>query len=225
MASMSLVGGSSRGVLAWSRRGSVKVGCIAALVVVLLIIVGGAIFVAMNWKGWAADGFRQGATQAVTEAQLPKDQHERIIARISGVADDFKTGKISVDQFVSIMQQIIASPVLPLGMVQLAEAEVVNPSALSDEEKAAGQRALQRFARGVSEQKLVQADIEAVITPISDQPQTQQWDIKPNPTADEVRAFLDKAKAMADSAKIPDEPFTINFADEIDKLVNKALGR
>lgn len=207
------------------RPGSVKVGCIAALVVFVLLVAGVVVFIAMSWRGWAAEGIKQVGTQAVAQAQLPPDQRDRIVARISAVADDFKAGKITTEQFGQVMERIATSPVLPLGMVQVAEAQILKPSTLSAEEKAAGERSLQRFARGVFEGKLVQADVEAVITPISDTSGGQKWNLKPNPTADEVKAFLEKARVMADTAKIPDEPFTINFADEIDKLVAQALGR
>ncbi len=42
-------------------------------------------------------------------------------------------------------------------------------------------------------------------------------------TDDELKAFLEKAKAKADAASIPDEPFEVNIADELEKAIDKVL--
>ncbi len=41
----------------------------------------------------------------------------------------------------------------------------------------------------------------------------------------ELKAFLEAAKKHADDAKVADEAFIVNFADEVDKAIDKALGR
>ncbi|MBM4109175.1 MAG: hypothetical protein FJ255_10265 [Phycisphaerae bacterium] len=204
------------------RRGGAKTGCLIFLAIAMALIVGAGVFAWMNWKSWAAAGIRQGTSVAIREAGFPPDQETRMLARVDGVAADFEAGKIGMDALRRVMEGVINSNILPLGFVQLADTKVVEPSALSPEEKEAGRRSMQRFMRGVRERKLHQPDIEAAITPIQNIHGGSKT-FKENPTAEDVRAFLNKAKVLADQAGIPDEPFTINFADELDRVIDKAL--
>lgn len=212
---------ASVGPRAW-RRGGAKTGCLVALVVAILLIGGAGVFVWMNWKSWAATGIREGTSMAVRGAGFPAEQETRMLARIDGVTADFEAGKIGMDALGRVMGEVVNSPILPLGFVQLADTKIVEPSALTAEEKEAGRRSMQRFMRGVCEKKLHQPDIEAAMTPIQDIKGGAKT-FKPNPSAEDVRAFLSKTKALADQVNIPDEEFTINFADELDRVIDKAL--
>ncbi len=94
------------------------------------------------------------AAQAIQQSQLPDDQKTRITKRVDGLADDFKNGKITFEDFGKVLEQIGDSPLLPLAMVYGAEEKYLKPSALSKEEKDAGVRSLQRLARGVAEKNI-----------------------------------------------------------------------
>jgi hypothetical protein len=60
---------------------------------------------------------------------------------------------------------------------------------------------------------------------VSEPNQNGQTRLKKVLTNEELKAFLDAAKKKADDANVADEAFTINFADEVDKAIDKALGR
>jgi hypothetical protein len=186
------------------------------------LFAGAGTYVWVNWKPWAAGGLRQAATLAVRSAGFPRDQEARMLSRIDGVTADFEAGRINLDDLGRVMREVSGSHLLPLGFVHLADTRIVEPSTLTPEEKEAGRRSMQRFIRGVCERKLHQPDVDAVLTPIQDiRGNTRSF--KPNPSAEDVRAFLNKARVLADQARIPDEPFTINFADELDRVIDKAL--
>ena len=47
-----------------------------------------------------------------------------------------------------------------------------------------------------------------------------RWKIKDNPTRMEIDQFIANAKASADAAMIPNEPFDLNIADELKKAIH-----
>lgn len=204
------------------RRGGADLGCLVVLLVVLSLFSAAGVFMWVNWQGWAATGLRQGTAMAVRSAGFPRDQETRMLARIEAVAADFDSGLMRLEDLRRVLGEVTSSHVLPLAAVQFADARIVAPSALSPDEKEAGRRSVQRFIRGVCERKLHTPDVEAVLTPIRDVRRNSRL-FKPNPSADDVRAFLSRARAFADQADIPDEPFTVNFADELDRVIDRAL--
>lgn len=222
----------------WSgfRRGSFKTGCLIAVGVVLVLLIGGGIFVATQWKGWAAAGITAMAEGITQQSDLPQDQKDKVLTSIKGVADDFKAGKITTEQLGKVMEEVVSGPLLPVGIVAAAEEKYMKPSGLSQEEKDAGKRTMQRFARGLFEKKVAEADAQKVLEPISQghlhisvngqQTTTKQdFRLKDKVNDAELRDFLARAKAKSDELQIPDEEYKVNVADELDKAIKKALGR
>ncbi len=208
-----------------ARRGGFLKGCLIALGIVAFLGIVAGIYVALHWRGWAADAAKAGVRSAVQQSQLSDDQKQRIIARIDSLANDFDSGKLSVDQMVAVLKEIGESPLLPLGMVKAAEAKYIKPSALTAEEKTAGVRSLQRMARGVYEKKIPSSAMDEVITPISTTGLNGQKKLKETVTTEELKTFLAAAKKKADDAAIPDEAFEVDVAAEIEKAIDKALGQ
>jgi len=218
------------------RRGSFKTGCLIAVGIVLALLVGGGIFVATQWKNWAAAGINAMAEAMTQQSDLPQEQKDRIRASIKGVAEDFKAGKISTEQLGKVMEEIGASPLLPVGIVAAAEQKYLKPSGLPQEEKDAGKRTMQRFTRGLFEKKIPEADAQKVLEPISQgkftislsdptREASQEFRLKDKVNDAELRDFLARAKAKADEKQIADEEFQVNIAEELEKAINKALGK
>jgi hypothetical protein len=206
------------------RRGSVAKGCLIAAAVVLVIVIAIGAWVAFSWKGWVAAGIKTAAVQAIGDSQLPQDQKDRLNTRISGLADDFGNGKLTFTQLGEVMQQVATSPLLPLAMVYSAETAHVQSSALSDEEKTAAKRSIARFARGLVDGSISPTAVDDVLTHVATRkPNNNQFELKPTVTIDEVKAFVATAKSKADEAKVPDEDYQINFADEVDKVIDAGL--
>lgn len=129
-------------------------GCGCAFGALLLVAVALSVWIAMNWKHWAAAFTKQAAADAVATSSLSPDDKARVLKRINQLADDFEAGKVSLEQIGHVMEQIAQSPLLPLGLVMAADEKYVKPSGLSDEEKEAGRRTLQRLARGAFEKSI-----------------------------------------------------------------------
>ena len=208
------------------REGNVLVGCLVVLGVVLLAAVIGGVVVYKNWKTWAADFGRDAIVTLVEEADLEKDQKDAIIARVDELAEDFKAGVIDLEDMGNVTMALVESPLLPLGAVMLAHHRYIEPSELSDEEKAAGQLALQRYARGIYEETIALEDIEDVMSPISDQDLEGNMELRDpdQVTTEDLREFISLVKARADEAQIPDEPFELDIAAEVNKAIDIALG-
>ncbi|MFM9996715.1 MAG: hypothetical protein ACKVU4_13060 [Phycisphaerales bacterium] len=207
-----------------SRRGSVVVGCLVALVIVIAIALAGGIYVWMSWKGWAASITRATVREVLKESNLAEDQKQAITAEIETLTKDFEAGRVSFDDLRRVGEEIESSPLIPLAGVQLAKEKYIDGSVMSAEEKAASERTLQRFARGVHERKITPAEekITDAIKPIVRLKPGNNWELKDNPTRLELDQFLANCKAEADAAQIPDEPFVIDFAAELRKIIATA---
>lgn len=202
---------------------NVALGCGCAMGVLLLIFVGLGVWIAMNWKQMASDLAKQVAADAISKSSLPEVDKARILKRINDLADDFKSGKVSTEQMGMVMEQIAQSPLLPLGMVTAADEKYLKPSNLSNEDKDSGRRTLQRLARGAFEKTIPQNDTQEVMNLVMETQPGGGQRLKDHLTDAELNAFLDKAKEKADAAKVPDEPFEVNIADELEKAIDKVL--
>ncbi|MBM3968788.1 MAG: hypothetical protein FJ302_02840 [Planctomycetes bacterium] len=198
-------------------------GCGCAAGCLLLIVAGIGVWIAFNWKGWAADITKKVAADAVAKSSLPAEDKARILKRINQLADDFQAGKVSTQQLGHVMEQIAKSPLLPLGLVMAADEKYVKPSGLSNDDQDAARRTLQRLARGAFEKTIPENEVqEAMQLVMQHQPDGSQQ-LKERLTDDELKAFLEKAKEKADAASVPDEPFEVNIADELEKAIDKAI--
>jgi len=110
-----------------------------------------------------------------------------------------------------------------LGLVMAADEKYVKPSGLSNDDQDAARRTLQRLARGAFEKTIPENEVqEAMQLVMQHQPDGSQQ-LKERLTDDELKAFLEKAKEKADAASVPDEPFEVNIADELEKAIDKAI--
>jgi hypothetical protein len=188
--------------------------------VLAVCVIGIGIYVAMHWKTWAADFTSLAVQQVIKDSGLPDDQREAILTEVKQLGDDFKTGKVSTEQLGRITQSISTGPLIPLAGVQAVRQKYIEPSTMTAEEKAAAILTVQRYARGVYEKKISTDDVKDVVTPIADVRDNRNWRLKDNPTRMEIDQFLANAKARADAASIPNEPFDLNIADELHKAIH-----
>ncbi len=199
-----------------NRGGALKVVLIVLGVVVLCVALGG-IYVAMNWKTITANMANVAAEQIVKDSGLPDDQKDEILTEIRQLSDDFKSGKISVQQLAQVGRTISEGPLIPLAGVQLARHKYIEPSSMTPAEKASSILNVQRLARGVYEKRIPRSELDEVVKPIAEVRRPGQWKLKEKPTDMEVSEFVANAKARADAAMIPNEPFDLNIADELKK--------
>jgi len=201
------------------RGGILKVLLIILGSIFLCLVIAG-IYVGMHWKGWVASAANTATQQIVRDSGLPQDQRDSIVTDIKQLGDDFQSGRISTQELGRITQAIANGPLLPLAGVQAARQKYVEPSDMTPREKDAAILTLQRFARGVHEKKIKKEEIDDVVKPVADLMPNGRWRLKDKPTRMELDQFLENAKAKADDAMIPNEPFDLNIADELRKAIH-----
>ena len=203
-----------------NRGGVLKVLLIIFGLIFLCVVVTG-IYAAMKWKSWAADFANIAAQEVVKDSGLPDGQKSEILAEIKQLGEDFKSGKISTEELAHVAQAINESPLIPLAGVQVARQKYIEPSTMSEREKADAILAVQRFARGVHEKKISKDTLNDVMKPVAELRPNGQWRPKDNPTRMEIDQFVANAKARADEAMIPNEPFDLNIAEELRKAIHE----
>jgi hypothetical protein len=206
--------------LSGNRGGILKVLLIIFGVLILCVVIGG-VYVAMHFKEWAANAANAVAQGIISESGLPDDQKAIILTEIKQLGDDYKNGKISTEQLAKVAQSISESPLIALAGVQFARQKYIEPSDMTAKEKAEANLAIQRFARGVYEKKIPKEAIDDVARPVGNVNQANgRWEMKDNPTRMEVDQFIANAKARADAAMIPNEPYDLNIAEELKKAIH-----
>lgn len=225
------------------RRGSWQKGCLIAFVVVFVIAIGLAVTVALTWRRMFAASVTIGVTEMVSTSQLPQDQKDRIMAKVGNVTEDFKSGKITLQQFGKVFEAVFDGPLLPLTMMWGAQEKYFDKSGLSEEEKAAGVRAMHRFSHGVAEGKLSMDDLSSAMQHVSTGANSVtvtktnidgsvnttttrtggNFQFKPKVSDEELRKFIEEIKTKADGAHIAEDVPEMNIAEEVEKAIDKGL--
>ncbi len=196
------------------------IGCL----VFIAVGIGCAIYAAANFKKLAATAAGGVAKHVIRDSGMPGDQQKEFNRHIDRLIGAYKNGEITEEELGVIMEELSASPLIPMTMVSLADSKYVKPSGLSQEEKIAGTRNLQRFGRGVLEKKIPESDIQEVFDLVTVKNEEGKTEPKEHLTDEEVRNLLSTVKDKADTAEIPDENYEINPAREFGKVIDKALG-
>lgn len=208
-----------------ARRGNILVGCLAVLGVVAVLLVVGGVVVWMNWKGWMGSGMNATMKAVVQEIKLPAGQQTRINTQIDQLTAAFEAGDVTMEDLVKVVQALEGHPILPVGLLEYVETNSLRASGLTDEERAAGELATQRIQRALVEEQMVLADLDPILEPISQR--DSDGDLQPlqNPTAPQVRLYIEAAQKKADELGIPNEPYDVDIAEQIERLINDTLGR
>ena len=201
-------------------------GILKTLLIILAIIaaigIALGIWAAMSWRSWAATGMQNAAATMVQQSGLDPQQQQAVMQRVQTLATDFKAGKLSIEQMQGIVEQVARGPLLPAGVAWGLQERYVAVSLLNDQEKAEARMHLQRIARGVIEKKIPLEAFNEIVAPVSTKQPTGSMKPKDQLTLDELKALVARAKAKADGASIPLEPFTIDIAAELDKAIAAA---
>lgn len=208
-----------------ARRGNILVGCLAALGVVAVLVVIGGIVLWMNWKGWSASAMNATMKAAVQESKLPAGQQTRINTQVDQLTAAFEAGDVTMEDLMEVVQALDGHPILPVGLLEYVETNSLKAEGLTDEERAAGELATQRIQRAMVEGQMVLADLDPILEPISQR--DADGDLQPlqNPTAPQVRLYIEAAQKKADELNIPAEPYQVDVAEQIERLINDTLGR
>jgi len=208
------------------RRGGIVAGCLIALGVAGLLLAIGIFWFSQNWRWIVANPTRAAMVEMVEQSSLPEDQRQRIIAEIDTVAEDFKSGKITLEQMQRLGEEIGESPLVPIAAVYFLDDGYFEKSGLTEEEKTEGRLALNRYARGVYEGDIARSDVERVLDPIADT-SGESVELRPaeKVTDEELLELIRRAREKADQVDVPNERWEIDFASEFSAAIDRALGR
>ena len=200
------------------------IGC-GVIVVLLLIVAGiGAWWVSKHGRQLGTDFAVTAMKEGLKELDVPDDQRQRMHARIDEVGQQFKEGKLELQQVGAIFEKLSQSPILPAGVSLFVKRVYIRDSGLDDVEKEAAHLAIQRFSRGVIDESIPEAERESVLDRISTKDLNGNRQFKQKLTDAELRDFIEAVTKAADDAGVAAEVPEINFADEFDKAIDEALG-
>lgn len=198
------------------------IGCLIVFAVLLLAGIIGVIWVSRNLKDWAATGITVAIKQGLEQTDLPPEERAEVMVEVERGAALFREGRISNEQAAFLMQKLVESPLFTAFAASAADKKYIDPSGLSDEEKADASLALQRFARGVIDGKIDQQSMDTVLRHVGTK-NGQNWEFKDKIGDDEVRAFVAAAKKTADDAGVAAAPEEVDPSDEMKRIIDEAL--
>lgn len=202
-------------------------GCLIAVVVVVLIIVGAGIFVAKNFKSWAAEGITAAMSMMIEESDLPEVERSEIIEILNQVKEEYLAGDITTEELGYILEAMTSCPAIAMGIVIQFEASYVAISSLSDGEKNEATLALNRFAQGLTNGLIGWEEIEDIIAPISETDAEGKQTLKDpgSVTDDEILEALAAVKRAADNAGIAEELVEVDISESFRTTIEEALAR
>ena len=202
------------------------IGCGSFLLIGFIFLGVAGWYVARNAKTFAADWSVVMTEEALKESGMPEPQREQVIARVRRVAEGFKSGDVTVEDLQKFGEKIAEDKsMVAAGLLYFIETHLLNSSKLDDEQRERAERALQRVARGVVEEKIELKSLESVVDGFLEPPGSDgNRKVKDNLTPEEVDEIIADATELADSAEVPDEPYEIDVAEHIDTIIDEVMG-
>jgi len=207
-------------------RGGFIQGCLIALAVLVAVLVAAGVVVAFNFKSWMASGTAAVAKAVIDESELPETEKPEIKAIIDQLRDEVKAGTVTLEQVSEIFEGLPDSPVLAAGAALQFVGMYVEPSGLTDEEKADGVVTFDRLAFALSEGTIAWDDLEEILKPIAyKQDDSLEFQDPKAVSDDELRQVIAQAREAADGAGVPAEVEKIDLSDTFAAYIEEKLGR
>ena len=194
------------------------IGC-GILLLVSLILAGVGSFLAYKYgKSFVTDVAVKAINEGIEDSDLPAEEKVAIKAEIQQIGDDFKGGKITLEQMGAMIEGIAQGPIGPYIMCRVLEISYLERSGLSQDEKTAAKRTLNRVMRGVIEGSIQSSELEPIGRKIMKNADSKNPKLKEKLTDEELRAFLAECKQLADEKKVPDEDFKVELSKELRRI-------
>jgi hypothetical protein len=198
-------------------------GCLAVVVVLLVLGTLATIWVTRNWRSLFSSGATKVVHQAIDATELPAEEKQQIKVEIDRFFAEFGEGRVSTDQMQQIVEKFAESPLLTALVASAVETKYLDKSALSDEEKAEARVTLQRFIRGAMDSKIDEPSMEAALRHLADKQPDGNWKFREQVTDEQMRAFLADAKKAADDAQVPEQPEHFDPSDEVKRIIDEVM--
>ncbi len=200
------------------------IGCLVVCLVLAGVACGVGYYVYLNFGIMAANLAESQLNSAIDEFDLPEDQKKGMKEQVSRVAKGYRDGDISMEQLGGVAENILESPAFTAVPVEIARSKYIEPSGLSDEEKADAKKQLQRIAHGAFEKKISEEELKALLDGrIADEQPDGNLQFRDDVPDEDLRDLIVAAKELADEKEVADQNFEIDLAAELKKAVDKAL--
>jgi len=161
---------------------------------------------------------------AVDDSELDDQAKQDIKVQMDRLLKEYRAGNISNERFLEGLEELGDSPIFLLLMSYAAMESYIAPSGLSDDEKADAKLVFQRVARGTFEKKIKADDLEQAFSYISEKDFNGNRQVKNNVPDEDLRSLVKECRRVADEAGIPNEPYQVDVAAEVKRIVDRALG-
>lgn len=199
-------------------------GCLGFFFILLLFCGGVGVYFYYNAGKMMAGLARTFIVEMVNQSELSAEDKQQVIAQVDRVVDAYKAGRLTSQDMEKVAQELQKSPLPIMFMTYAAKAKYIDQSGLTDEEKRAANQALMRFGRGVIDKKISESDAQALFDSVTEPGPGSEKKLKESLTDQELRDLIAKAKKLADDAQIPEEIPPVDIGDEIERVLNNALG-
>lgn len=200
------------------------IGCLVVCLVLAGVACGVGYYVYINIGVMAANLAESQLNSAIDEFDLPDDQKAGMKEQVSRVAQGYRDGDISMEQLGGVAENLLQSPAFTAVPVEIARSKYIEPSGLSDEEKADAKKQLQRIAHGAFEKKISEDELTALLDGrIADKQADGNLQFRDEVPDEDLRDLIAAAKDLADEKGVEDQNFEIDLAAELKKAVDKAL--
>jgi len=172
----------------------------------------------------APDWFHDAIIAAVNDSNLDDKTKQEIAVQMDRLLKEYKAGNVSNEQLFRSMEELGKSPVLVLVIAYTAMEVYIEPSGLSDDEKANAKLAFQRVARGAFDESIDPDDLDDALNFISKEDFNGNRQFKGDVSDEDLRALVKECTRVADEAGVPKEPYQVDVAAEVKRIVDRALG-
>ena len=202
------------------------IGCSLVMLVFLVLLGVGGYFLARHGVPLAARAVAEGIEGVVKEADLPPEQKRQIVQRVDQLSEDFIEGNLTLDELGEIVENIVESRAFIAGGAEFViRTQLIDELDIDEERQAQIKRLLQRLARGIVEEYLDPEDFEPLKDIVLVQTGENKYEVKDDLTKEEIEEFLVGLEKMVNDAEVPDEPYEVDIAGELDRIVDEVHNR
>ncbi len=201
----------------------VLIGCGIVTVLGLLLVAGAGVYFYYNWRSMASGLVAGQLRETIKQQKLPKDQEKKLLNRVDKLEKQFNKNELSASELNEIAKEIQKRPIFQIGSLRYIEAQMVNQAQLTQKEKENASRLLDRFERGLAEREIPISYFKKATKPIRRNDTEEAIQFKSNPSKKEIKAFLGNVREKVDEKNIPDEPYTYDLAEAIDRAIEAGL--
>lgn len=197
-------------------------GCLGGVVLLVLAIVG-TYFGAKKVMRVTADELYEEMSEDLAEQDLSDEERAQADALLVQLRDGVRSGEIGITDVPKLFEAIEGSALKEYGAVMVGNGIINSSDELSAEEKADGELQMSRFADGMSKGRFSDKDLEDVLDTLDGQQGGVRVKIGDEPTADEIRAMIERLRSMSDEAGLGQEGLEIDIVAELQALVDSVI--